>query len=513
MGSTILRADSFARGVILGLSLFIGGASATDSAKYDTAWTMVYDGGKTADGTIINDVFRDVKALANGNIICVGETRDSGFIPNLLLIEFDPIGGVRNKKLFSQTAGLGGSSLTLAKNGDYLIGGYRYTAPNLIRLDKDFKEKFSTWYYDSTMHKHILARSAMINGLIETKDGRILAIAGDAYPNNNGNTLNNYAALLEYDSLGKVKPHTDWLNTTGYELAGWSLAPAENGGFMLGGKQSVFKIDTTGVLRTKSDYSFTLPGVGSELNNVSRVRQLRDGRVMVAGQSYEEDCWTKYQRLYYDAWWSPLSPDGSDGFRYTAGVSGAEDYLYDFTQLADGRIAFIGGKGGSPAMGIWVFVTDSTGKNIQWQNEYNLPGLVNGRPRNNILPLSVAATPDSGFILVGFEGSSNVNANACAFKFVPKPLPASILNRTGPAVRPLIGRKAWVFAFDEPDAGDAHLEIFSLQGRKILGFDRHLSQAGQASIHVDVSALKPGSYVWKLTVGNESRQGIIPKAE
>jgi hypothetical protein len=277
---------------------------------------------------------------------------------------------------------------------------------------------------------------------------------------------------------------------------------------MLGGKQSVFKIDTTGVLRTKSNYSFTLPGVGSELNNVSRVHQLRDGRVMVAGQSYEEDCWTKYQRLYYDAWWSPLSPDGSDGFRYTAGVSGAEDYLYDFTQLADGRIAFIGGKGGSPAMGIWVFVTDSTGKTVQWQNVYNLPGLVSGRPRNNILPLSVAATPDSGFILVGFEGSSNVNANACAFKFVPKPLPSPVLRSSKWKAHNIGLAKDWLFTFESGQGGEAELTLFTTQGKLVKRYIRRGIPKGKGEIHVDAASFKAGVYLWRLKTYGGISQGF-----
>jgi hypothetical protein len=143
----------------------------------------------------------------------------------------------------------------------------------------------------------ILSRPATINAMVETKDGRILAVAGDDFPNNGSLPLNNYAALLRYDSLGAVVLVNDWLNTTGYELAGWSLTPSLTGGYMLGGKQSVFTFDDFGVLGGQSNYSFSLPGVGSVLNNVSRVHQLRNGTVMVAGKTYEEACWKRYQRL------------------------------------------------------------------------------------------------------------------------------------------------------------------------------------------------------------------------
>ncbi len=269
-------------GMVLCLGATVCGAQAADTANYDTAWTFVYDGGKTTSGKVIPDKFREIKILPSGDAICVGETVDSNQADNVLLIKLSTTGQTLQKRLYTLTTGIGGSSLLLAKNGDFIVGGYKYFAPFLLRLDPAFNKKFSTWYYDSTLHKSHLARSAAINAMVELKDGRILAIAGDAFPDNDGYKLNNYAALLEYDSLGKVKPHTDWLNTTGYELAGWSLAQAQGGGYMFGGKQSVFKIDTNNVLRTQTIYSFTLPGVGSELNNVSRVHQLRDGSVMVA---------------------------------------------------------------------------------------------------------------------------------------------------------------------------------------------------------------------------------------
>ncbi len=164
-------------------------------------------------------------------------------------------------------------------------------------------------------------------------------------------------------------------------------------------------------------------------------------------------------------------------------------------------------------MGIWVFVTDSTGKTIQWENEYNLPGLDNGSRRNNILPLSIAATPDSGFILVGFEGASDLNNNACAFKFVSKPLPASVLNRTAPHLHRSVGHKNWSFTFDAPGAIDASLDLFTLQGKRVTRFERYLSQAGHGEITVDASAFKPGAYVWQLRVGGETTQGFITPGE
>ncbi len=512
MGSTILKAGSFIGGVFLCLGLCAGEGFAADSANYDTAWTFIYDGGVSSTGRAIPDNFRDIRILPNGDAVCVGGTADSALESEILLIRLSPSGEMVRKKRIGVRLGTRGTALEVIGKGGYLVGGDRYGAPFVVWLDSQFNVERSLWYFDSVAVKEKLEKSATINSIVETQDGRILAAAGDIFPDNDGLEMNSYAALLEFDSSGNAKPHRDWLNPAGYEVAGWSLTHAESGGYMLGGKQAVFLLDSLGRLTSKAQYTFSLPGVGSVTNNVSRVHQLRSGMVMVAGQSYEEDCWTRYQRLYYDAWWSPLSLTGGDNFRYTAGISGSDDFLFDFAQLADGRIAFIGRKGVSE-YGLWAFVTDSTGKSIVWERMYNLPGLINGKPRNTLSPLSIAGTPDSGFIVIGYEGSRSGNPNAWAFKFVPKPLPVSIPSRPLPALRPSIGGKTWVFAFDAPSAGEAHLDISNLQGRKIIGYDRHLTQAGKSAIQVDASSLRPGAYIWKLRVGSESRQGIIPKAD
>jgi hypothetical protein len=46
--------------------------NAYGDVNYDTAWTVVYDGGKMKDSSVIWDDFYDVKALADGGVICAG---------------------------------------------------------------------------------------------------------------------------------------------------------------------------------------------------------------------------------------------------------------------------------------------------------------------------------------------------------------------------------------------------------------------------------------------------------
>lgn len=76
--------------------------------------------------------------------------------------------------------------------------------------------------------------------------------------------------------------------------------------------------------------------------------------------------------------------------------------MYGFTQLKDGKLAFMGLKASISDSGLWVFVTDSTGKDLLWEKQYNLPGTdLGGNKLNNILPYSICATPDGGFTVVG----------------------------------------------------------------------------------------------------------------
>ncbi len=83
----------------LSLCLFCANSFAADTANYDTAWTYVYDGGRTSNGTSSIDQFFDVKILPNGDAICVGESQDSVLLPNILILKISPAGVVKQKKL------------------------------------------------------------------------------------------------------------------------------------------------------------------------------------------------------------------------------------------------------------------------------------------------------------------------------------------------------------------------------------------------------------------------------
>jgi hypothetical protein len=405
-----------AKNIILSMAICAGTAAA--QVNYDTAWTLVYDGGKQTNGNSINDVFHDVKALPDGGCIGVGETRDSTGMRNVLLMRLDASGSMLWKKLYWFQQGGGGFSIIIAKNGDFIIGGYRYGDPLVMRTDTVGNIRWSTWYYDSVNDQSRLLRGAYVNCVRETSRGTIICAAGDAYPDNGGQPLNSYAAFLELDSMGHLINWGENSNPPGYNIGGFDIEETATGNYLLSGNQTVYYLDTSGGVIWQNRYTFWLNGVGTEVNNVNRAKMLRSGTYIVAGQAYEGNCWVNYNRLYYDAWWSPFYiSSGANTTWDTAGTQGGDDAVYDFTQLKSGNLVFVGKRGTTTIGGVWAFVTDSTGANLLWEKQFPIPyRTADGRaPR----PLSVCATPDSGFTVVGeyncVDSIGGMNAFAAHF--------------------------------------------------------------------------------------------------
>ena len=213
--------------------------------NYDTAWTFVYDGGKQTTGAAINDNFYDVKVFPDGSSICVGQTADSMNARGIFLVNLNPSGKLEWKKRYNRSGG--GNSIVIAKNGDFIIGGTRGTSPLVLRTDTSGNMKWQTWLYDSvTSNPKPLSRSATINYLRESSRGTIVCAAGDPYPYNGGSPLQDYAAYLEFDSLGELINYSEWSNITGYEMGGFSIEETKGGNLLLAGNQAVFYLDSLG---------------------------------------------------------------------------------------------------------------------------------------------------------------------------------------------------------------------------------------------------------------------------
>ena len=483
--------------------------------NYDTAWTFVYDGGKYTDqfGTVnsINDYLYDVKALPGGWNICLGSTRDSTGMQNMLLVKFDPNGKLLWKKYFEK--GGSGHSIVQARSSDLIIGGDVGSAPMVIRLDTAGIIKWATWYYDSVKNQNFLQHSATINCLRETSRGTIICAAGDPYPNNNGLKLSNYAALLEFDSLGR-NPYlpfepcfvSEFYLNTGYNIGGFCVDETKGKNFVLSGNQSVYYTDSLGNPLWRKNYTFMLNGVGSETNNITRAKVLRDNTLMVAGQAYEGNCWTNYQHLYYDAWWSTVDyASGSNQHWDTAGTQGGDDKIFDFTQLNNGNIVFVGVKAYATigtSTPVWMFLTDSSGTKFLWEN-IAFTGLANA----NMVPMSVTATPDNGFTVVGYESTVNTGYDAFAMHFVPKPV--SAVSRTNSAWKSTHGFNVHISGArliilnNAPIKSMGVVSLFDITGKRIAS--KTVGANLNTPLSFDISKLSFGTYFVRVKSGSAAQ--------
>jgi hypothetical protein len=460
-------------------------------------------GGVGKNGKVVSDKFYDIKALPDGSVICAGLSRDSVLLRDqMILVKIDQSGKLIWKKLYNNKYHQYANSVAIARNGDFLVGGGSSGAPVILRTDSAGNTK---WYYDTIKDEQRLLESATVNSLRETSRGTIICAAGDEYPENDGLSFDNYAAYFELDSAGQIIHKGQWFMPDYYKIGGFCIDEGANGNCLLSGYQSVLYIESTGNLIWQKTYSYMLDGVGSMVANVMRARVLRDNRPMVLGQIHEGNCWTSYQKLYYDAWWAPFGyGTGSTTARDTAGWQRGDDIVYDFTQLTNGNIVIIGIKyfNYSTDGGIWTIVTDSTGNRTLWEKQTKIPYKTSdGR---SILPVSVCATPDSGFSISGryYCASEYGGSNGFVTHYVPKnPLVVSSrsgISRRSPGVSAaIIGSKFVIYCDDIQQYPG--ISIYNAAGRMIAGsLNNEIRKTGN-SFEWDFSKVCKGVYFYSIS--------------
>ena len=274
----------------------------------------------------------------------------------------------------------------------------------------------------------------------------------------------------------------------------------------------MYYTDSLGNPLWKSNYTFSLAGVGTVKNNISRAKVLRDNTLIVAGQAYEGNCWTKYKTLYYDAWWSPVNYGSGLNTNWdTAGREGGSDGLYDFTQLNNGNLVFVGNKDNtsSDSGGIWTFVTDSTGKHLYWEKQTKV--FYKKDDGRAVTPYSVCATPDGGFTVVGVDQcvDSLGGKNAFAAHFISKPISAVMYrgnfqakSLNGFSVR-LAGAKLLVS--NTMSKVPATVSLFDVSGRCVA------TQTGSEKISVNMATMAKGIYVVGVKAGTVQQAQKIVK--
>jgi hypothetical protein len=215
--------------------------------NYDTAWTFVYDGGKSTNSfkSPLDDYYYDLRIFPDGSHFCVDTAPDTTDWNWIFLTKIDGNGKPLWKKKYVKSGR--GRSIVSAKNGDLIIGGDRGLSPFLMRVDSIGNVKWTQWIYDSVNNKKsILLQNATINCVRETRRGTIICSAGDPYPFNEGSPLNNYAAYLEFDSAGTLIHSREWKDVTGYAIRGFDIEETKGGEYLMAGNEAVFYLDTTG---------------------------------------------------------------------------------------------------------------------------------------------------------------------------------------------------------------------------------------------------------------------------
>ena len=185
------------------------------------------------------------------------------------------------------------------------------------------------------------------------------------------------------------------------------------------------------------------------------------------------------------------------------GTQGGSDGLYDFTQLIDGKLVFVGIKATPVDSGLWVFVTDSTGKQILWEKQYNLPGRdAGGYELKTLLPLSVCATKDSGFTVVGDNNTYGNNHNAFAMHFVPSEPTTVIkkqpLNQSNTAVKLKITGSKVIFSFPSSVSMPVELSVYNAAGKRITEVKSRDLKAEKNSLLWDCSGVSEGIYLYRI---------------
>ena len=152
-----------------------------------------------------------------------------------------------------------------------------------------------------------------------------------------------------------------------------------------------------------------------------------------------------------------------------------------------------GANGNSP---LWVFVTDSTGKRLLWEKQF-----LNKSTKNvTMYPMSVAASPDGGFTVVGY-GNFGTDANdAFAQHFVYKPISAvishsnSLLKASSSFNVRLVGSRLIVSNI-APNKSVKEISIFDLSGKCVA------AQTGNRALSFDISKFARGTYLVRVKTG------------
>ena len=165
----------------------------------------------------------------------------------------------------------------------------------------------------------------------------------------------------------------------------------------MSGNKATQEVSISSTTLWSHTYTADVTNYGTYDNSVTKAKTLRDCSVMVAGESYEPTAWQS--NIQTCAWWSLIDifNSGAELSHDTAGLKhNSGDAIYDFAQLDNGDIVFIGLKGfgmyNTLDTGLWIIVTDSSGSTQKCQRQFDIP--YSGAYWNNFNP-HISRTPKS----------------------------------------------------------------------------------------------------------------------
>lgn len=255
-----------------------------------------------------------------------------------------------------------------------------------------------------------------------TPDGGYIAIG--ASNSTNGNVTGNHGGtdcwIAKLDSVGVLQ----WqkaLGGTGEDF-GTSILPTADRGYIMAGYTSsndgdvsgnhgqgsntdywVVKLDSTGSIQWQKALG------GSNIDQATSIRITRDGGYVVAGRTGSGDGNVMGFHGGMDFWIVKLDTLGTVQWQSTLG-GGDEDDANSIIQTSDGGYIVAGGSYSANgdvtnnygAGDVWIVKLDTVGA-IQWQKNYG----GSGDEQAN----SIAATADSGYIIVGYTSSNDVDVS------------------------------------------------------------------------------------------------------
>ena len=358
--------------------------------------------------------------------------------------------------------------------------------------------KWGTWYYDSLQDKHLLQGPGIINSIKETSRGKIICALGDDF--SSFGTRTNAGGFFGYTATGQMETGNYWYHEAGYNIGGFYVDEMYNGNFLTSGNEAVIMTDSSGVDIWKAKYTYNVDNVGSQIAKVNKAKVLSDGRIMVIGQEYEPDSYTKWKSFYYDAWWAEIAfAYGTISFQDTSGYKGQNDNIVDFIQLASKNLVFVGTKGGLSAYkGVWVLVTDATGKRKLFNKTFFIQ---DSSISPTQYPISVASSPDSGFTVIGYVNSNG--RKAFAAHFIPKAISA-VTNitagyRAGSRLKARVSKTRLMVSIPvgslETRETD-EISIFDMLGKRVA--IQTLETPRNTPVSFDISRFPAGTYFVRL---------------